>query len=140
MSNAVKSKTLSSQTPAAPAATSFLSQLSTLAKPVVKAEASKADPLVAMRSKFGINADETIKALKAQEPKGRWFSKTPNGQYLVNFRNANSVMKLNDSTHFQVADSEAAIKLIESAKAAAQSGELDDALKATARPPKKKTA
>jgi hypothetical protein len=139
MSNAIKSKALATQTPEAKVeATSFLAQLSTLAKPVVKAEASKADPLVGMRSKFAINADEALKAIKDKAAKSRWHSTTPGGQLLVCFRNANSVMKLGDHTHFQVADADAAVKLIEGAKAAAKSGELDAALKATARAPKSK--
>jgi len=137
MSNAIKSKAINTQTKPEAAPTNFLAQLTELAKPVVKAEASKADPLVAMRSKFAINADEAIKTLKDGAAKSRWHSTTPQGQILVFFRNANSVMKLKGSTHFQVADAEAAIKFIEGAKAAAKSGELDEALKATARPPKK---
>jgi len=140
MSNAVKSKSISTQAKPEVAATNFLAQLTELAKPVVKAEANKADPLVAMRSKFVINADETIKALKDNAAKSRWHSTAPNGTILVFFRNANSVMNLNGNTHFQVADAEAAIKFIEGAKAAAKTGELDAALKATARLPKKQAA
>lgn len=67
--------------------------------------------------------------------------KQQDGTFALSFRNANSALTLNGTKQFQVADAEAAAKLLEAAKMAAASGELDDALKATQRkPPVRKKA
>lgn len=119
----------------------FLKQLESLAQPINKAETNKADPIQSMRAKFSANADEQLKLIKAAADNGRWFKRLPDGKLVVFFRNANSVMSLSGSTHFQVANAAAAVKLVEAAKAAVAGGELDDALKATQRkrPQKAKT-
>ena len=119
---------------------SFLAQLTTLATPITDLSevATKKDPLISARTKFAVNCDETIKLIKSAAENARFFRKLPDG-YLINFRNGNRSMELNGAAYFKVGDAIAAINLIEAAKAAAESGELDQALKASARERKVKT-
>lgn len=127
--------------PAAQAETQgFMAALGKLAQPFTKPE-TPADPVERMRAKFAAHVDATIKAIGEGAEKGKWFRKHSDGTYVLSFRNANSSLTLNGAKQFQVADAEAASKLLEAAKTAAATGELDDALKATQRkPPVRKKA
>ena len=119
---------------------SFLAQLTTLATPITDLSeiAKKRDPLIGARTKFAVNCDETIKLIKSSAENAKFFRKLLDG-YLINFRNGNRSMELNGAAYFKVADTIAAINLIEAAKAAAEHGELDQALKASARERKAKS-
>lgn len=112
----------------------FMAALDKLAAPFSQPHASS-DPVVRMRSKFSENAEIAVQALRSGVEKSKWFRKLPDGKLVVSFRNANSVLTLNGTKHFQVADVESAAKLLEAAKAAASAGELDEVLKATRRTP-----
>ncbi|TWO64005.1 hypothetical protein FN976_28380 [Caenimonas sedimenti] len=120
----------------------FMAALGKLAQPFTKPEAP-ADPVERMRAKFAGHVDATLKAIGEGAEKGKWFRKQQDGSFVLSFRNANSALTLNGAKQFQVADSDAATKLLEAAKTAAAAGELDEALKATQRKPpvrKKKEA
>ena len=108
--------------------------LGNLAQPFMKPEAPT-DPVERMRSKFAMNTDATLKAICDGAEKGKWFCKLSDGKFILSFRNANTVLTLNGSKQFQVADVDAATKLLQAAKLAAAAGELDDVLKATQRKP-----
>jgi hypothetical protein len=112
----------------------FLSMLGTMAAPFEKAE-TPADPIERMRAKFAAHVNATVKAIGEGAEKGKWFRKQQDGSFVLSFRNANSALTLNGAKQFQVADADAATKLLEAAKTAAAAGELDDALKATQRKP-----
>lgn len=112
----------------------FMAALDKLAAPFSQPHASS-DPVVRMRSKFSENAEIAVQALRSGVEKSKWFRKLPDGKLVVSFRNANSLLTLNGTKHFQVADVESASKLLEAAKAAASAGELDEVLKATRRTP-----
>ena len=112
----------------------FMAELGKLAQPFVKPE-TPADPVERIRAKFAAHVDATIKAIGEGAEKGKWFRKQQDGTFVVSFRNANSSLTLNGAKQFQVADAEAAAKLLEAAKTAATAGELDEALKATQRKP-----
>jgi hypothetical protein len=118
----------------------FMAALVKLAQPFTKPEAPT-DPVERMRAKFASHVDATVKAIGEGADKGKWFRKQSDGSFVLSFRNANSALTLNGAKQFQVADAEAAAKLLEAAKSAAAAGELDDALKATQRKPpvRKKT-
>jgi hypothetical protein len=77
---------------------SFLQALDTLAQPVDNVQPNKADPVATMRGKFVANADGQIKLIQAAAPKGKWFQKQPDGNYVVGFRNANQRLTLNASS------------------------------------------
>ena len=120
----------------------FMAALGKLAQPFTKPE-TPADPVERMRSKFAAHVDATVKAIGEGAEKGKWFRKQQDGTFILSFRNANSALTLNGAKQFQVADADAATKLLEAAKSAAAAGELDDALKSTQRKPpvrKKKEA
>lgn len=120
----------------------FMAALGKLAQPFTKPE-TPADPVERMRAKFAAHVDATVKAIGEGADKGKWFRKHSDGTFVLSFRNANSALTLSGSKQFQVANAEAATKLLEAAKTAAAAGELDDALKATQRKPpvrKKKEA
>jgi hypothetical protein len=119
-------------------ATGFLAQLSTLATAITDLSqvAVKRDPLINARTKFATNCDETVKLIKAAAEQGKFFKKLPDG-YLITFRNGNSAMQLTGTAHFKVGDAQAAIKFVETAKAAAANGELDQSFKESARAPRK---
>lgn len=112
----------------------FMVTLHKLAAPFTPPHTSS-DPIVRMRSKFSENAEIAARELRSGVEKSKWFGKLPDGKFVVSFRNANSVLTLNGTKHFQVADMESAANLLEAAKAAASGGELDEALKATRRTP-----
>lgn len=112
----------------------FIASLSKLAQPFTKPDLPS-DPIERMRGKFAANADAAIKAIRDGADKGKSFRKLADGHFVVSFRNANSALSLNGTTHFQVADAERAVGLLEAAKAGAMAGELDAALKATQRKP-----
>jgi hypothetical protein len=149
MKMATKSATSNPATPineqAAPvieqAVLSFLDQLTTLATPITDLSevAAKKDPLVGARTKFAANCDEAIKLIKASADTAKFFRKLPDG-YLINFRNGNRSMELNGAAYFKVPNAVAAINLIEAAKAASETGELDKAFRDSAREPKKPKA
>lgn len=111
---------------------SFLQTLAQIAEPFQK-PVVPADPIERMRLKFASNANEVIKSLVEGMDKGKWFRKLTDGKIMISFRNANNAMSFNETTHFQVADAETAIKLIDCAKTAAANGELDVVFKATQR-------
>lgn len=120
----------------------FMAALGKLAQPFTKPE-TPADPVERMRAKFAAHVDATIKGIGEGSEKGKWFRKQSDGTFVLSFRNANSALTLNGAKQFQVADADAAAKLLQAAKTAAVAGELDDALKATQRKPpvrKKKEA
>jgi len=120
----------------------FMAALGALAQPFIKPDVP-ADPVERMRAKFVAHVDATIKAIGEAAEKGKWFRKQSDGTFVLSFRNANSALTLSGSKQFQVADAEAAAKLLGAAKTAAAAGELDEALKATQRKPpvrKKKEA
>jgi uncharacterized protein YegP (UPF0339 family) len=112
----------------------FLAALGALAEPFVKPDVP-ADPVERMRAKFSANAEAAAKDVRAGVEKTKWFRRMPDGKFVVSFRNANSALMLNGSKHFQTADAESAVKLLEAAKTAAAAGEFDEALKATQRKP-----
>jgi hypothetical protein len=116
------------------AALGFLAQLGTLATAITDLSqvAVKRDPVLNARTKFGANCDETVKLIKAAAEQGKFFKKLPDG-YLITFRNGNSAMQLNGTAHFKVGDAQAAIKFVEAAKAGAETGELDQAFRDSAR-------
>lgn len=89
-----------------------------------------------MRSKFAANCDEAIKLIRHAAENAKFFRKLPDG-YLINFRNGNRSMELNGAAYFKVGSADAAVNLIDAAKAASEAGELDDAFRASAREPKK---
>jgi hypothetical protein len=127
---------------AQPDSQGFMAALGKLAQPFIKPDVPS-DPVERMRAKFAVHVDATIKAIGEGAEKGKWFRKHQDGSFVLSFRNANSALTLNGAKQFQVADAEAASKLLEAAKTAAAAGELDDALKATQRKPpvrKKKEA
>jgi hypothetical protein len=125
----------------APKVPTFLESLATLATPVtdLNSLSMKRDPVIGTRAKFAQNADEQVKLIKAAAETGKWFKRIGEA-YVVAVRNGNSAMKLGENTHFKCADAAAACKFIESAKVAAQEGQLDEAFKASARAPKKAKA
>lgn len=120
----------------------FMATLGKLAQPFIKPDVPT-DPVERMRAKFAAHVDATTKAIAEGAEKGKWFRKQSDGTFVLSFRNANSALMLSGSKQFQVADAEAAAKLLEAAKTAAAAGELDETLKATQRKPpvrKKKEA
>lgn len=112
----------------------FLAQLGTLATAITDLSqvAVKRDPVLNARTKFGANCDETVKLIKAAAEQGKFLKKLPDG-YLITFRNGNSAMQLNGTAHFKVGDAQAAITFVEAAKAGAETGEPDQALRDSAR-------
>lgn len=112
----------------------FMAMLGQLAAPFSQPHISS-DPVARMRSNFSANAEVATQELRSGVEKSKWFRKLPDGKFVVSFRNANSVLTLSGTKHFQVADVESAAKLLEAAKVAAGAGELDEALKATRRTP-----
>lgn len=119
-------------------AVGFLAQLSTLAMAItdLSTVATKKDPLINARTKFAANCDESVKLIKATAETGKFFRKISDG-YLVTFRNGNSAMQLNGAANFKVGDANAAVALIDAAKAAGTAGELDAAFTESARTPRK---
>ncbi|WP_175123301.1 hypothetical protein [Achromobacter animicus] len=79
-----------------------------------------------------VSADDQIKQIKASAEKGRWFSKQQDDTYVLNLKNGNKSMEVGGHTHFQVKDAATAVKFFDTAKKAAQAGELDKALSETA--------
>jgi len=109
---------------------SLLDSLAKIFSPVAKP--SNRDPLAGMRIKFAVSADDQIKQIKASAEKGRWFSKQQDDTYVLNLKNGNKSMEVGGHTHFQVKDAATAVKFFDTAKKAAQAGELDKALSETA--------
>jgi hypothetical protein len=118
--------------------TGFLAQLGTFATAITDLSevVVKRDPVINARTKFATNCDETIKLISQAADQGKFFKKIADG-FLITFRNGNSAMQLNGTQHFKVANTEAAIKFIEAAKAAAANGELDQAFRDTMRASRK---
>lgn len=120
---------------------SFIADLAKIAQPVARPIAvNRKDPVQGMRVKFAVFADGQISKIKAAADKDRWFSKTPEGDYVLCLRNANKALAVGGNTHFQVKDAAAAVQFLETAKKAVAAGELDEALKETAFKRKEKPA
>lgn len=109
---------------------SLLESLAKISSPVAKP--SNKDPVAGMRIKFAVFADEQIKQIKASAEKGRWFSKQQDDSYVLSLKNGNKALAVGGHTHFQVKDATNAVKFLDTAKKAAQAGELDKALADTA--------
>lgn len=112
--------------------TPFLASVQSFAKPYVKADAAKQDPLTVARVRFTAAADEAAKEIKGGKDKGFWFKKLDKG-YVVMLKNGAKVL---DQCSFAVASADDAVKLLDAAKASCAKGEFDEQFKATARPPR----
>ncbi len=113
---------------------SFLASVQSFAKPYVKADAAKQDPLTVARMRFTAAADEAAKEIKEGKDKGFWFKKLDKG-YVVLLKNGAKVL---DQCSFAVASADDAVKLLDAAKAGCSKGEFDEQFKATARAPRAK--
>jgi hypothetical protein len=102
------------------------------AKPFVKADAAKQDPVIVARTRFAAAADEAVKEISAGKDKGFWFKKLDSG-YTVQLKNGAKVL---ENCSFAVGNQKDALKLLEAAKASCAKGEFDEQFKATARPPR----
>jgi len=111
---------------------SFFASVQSFAKPFVKADAAKQDPVTVARTRFAAAADEAAKDISAGKDKGFWFKKLDSG-YTVQLKNGARVL---ENCSFAVGNQKDALKLLEAAKASCAKGEFDEQFKATARPPR----